>query len=573
MNKFIQQIFGAGAAKKSNSLTSWVDQLAEMTDLNALQFATQRLVQLTNVQLINPNETTDTLTLQQQHDFILNLEELNQSRLEKLSTQFSSLENMKPELENSMCDICYNYCRQVYIFQLKITQQIADHNKTQQVAALNTKAGYLSLLIARTLHAGFNMVKWRLFSQANPPAKLWLQINALYQFSVHKALLNNMIELFHNGTTTTLSACFVQIYMLGQLTQANLHKSQLEIATRVINSLLTRARISDKYTPEHYLFCIDLLQDAPAKRIRELNPSDSLRYWELDELEKLLTVAITVSDRGEIPQSLALAKIDNVKKLHETLHILVVEWKKTGYVRQRRQFNRQASSKIARVSAGMVDICNQVKQANQISSGLYDGTLHGSGTLDERLRLHTILRTNSLFVATSGTLDTWMITDESTHGLGARVNKDANILARPDRLIGLMIEDETTKIVIGMVRSVKPTQGNQLRVSIEIISHLPKWVQLKLSDKNEAFPNSSFKTDFQYDFYANKPLPLDIDLFEGIYLPIETGLFDTACLILPKINFRAHANYSVVISGVTQHVLLGESVESHDDWLEVAFPF
>ena len=568
MKKFIQQIFGASAAKKSNALISWVAQLEDMSDLSALQFATQHLVQLTNLQLINPNETAETLTLQQQHDFILNLEALNQSRLEKLSTHFSSLENMKLELENSMCEICYNYCRQAYIFQLKIIEQIAEQHKAQQVIALSTKAEDLSLLISHTLHAGFNMVKWRLFSQSNPPAKVWLQINALYRFSAQRGLLNNTVELFNNATTTTLSAFFVQIYMLGQLTQASMQKSQLEIATRVMSALLTRARISDKFTPEQYLFCIDLQQDEPAKRIREANPTDSFRYWELDELEKLLTIAITVSDRGEIPQSLALAKIDNVKRLHETLNILVAEWKKTGYIRQRRQFNRQASSKTARVNAGIVDICNQVRQANQVSSGL-----HEVSSLDERLRLHTTLRTSSLLAATSGTLDTWMITDESGHGLGARVNKYANILARPDKLIGLMIEDETTKIVIGMVRSVKPTQGNQLRVGIEIISHHPKWVQLKRVDNHEAFSNSSVKTDFQDNFNANKPSSLDMDLFAGIYLPIEAGLSDTSCLILPKINYRAHANYGVAIAGVAQHVLLGEPIESYDDWVKVAFPF
>ena len=563
MKKLIQQLFGTSAAKKSNSLISWVDQLEEMSDLSALQFSTQHLVQL-----INPNEIAETLTLQQQHDFILNLEALNQNRLEKLSTHFSSLENMKVELENSMCETCYNYCRQAYIFQLKIIEQIAEHHKAQQVIELSTKAEDLSLLISHTLHAGFNMVKWRLFSQSNPPAKVWLQINALYRFSAHRALLNNTVELFNNGTAATLSAFFVQMYMLGQLTQASMQKSQLEIATRVMSALLTRARISDKFTPEHYLFCIDLQQDEPAKRIREPNPTDSFRYWELDELEKLLTIAITVSDRGEIPQSLALAKIDNVKRLHETLNILVAEWKKTGYVRQRRKFNRDASSKTARVNAGIVDICNQVKQANQLSSGL-----HEVSSLDERLRLHTTLRTSNLLAATSGTLDTWMITDESVQGLGARVNKYANILARPDKLIGLMIDDETTKIVIGMVRSVKPTQGNQLRVGIEIISHHPKWVQLKRSNSNEAFSNANVKTDFQDNFNANKPSSLDIDLFAGIYLPIEAGLSDTSCLILPKINYRANANYSVAIAGAAQHVLLGEPNESHDDWVKVAFPF
>ena len=572
MKNFIQKIFSSNAEKKSHSLIAWVDQLEKMSDLNALQFATQQLAQL-----INPAEGAETLPLQQQYDFILNLEALNHVRLEKLSTQFSSLENMKLELENSMCETCYNYCRQAYIFQLKIIEQIAEHSKAQQVVALNTKAEHLSLLIARTLHAAFNMVKWRLFSQANPPAKVWLQINVLYRFSAQRALLNNTVALFNNTTTTTLSALFVQIYMLGQLTQASMQKYQLEIAARVISALLTRARISDKFTPEHHLFCINLQQDAPAKRIRDPLPTDSFRYWELDELEKLLTVAITVSDRGEIPQSLALAKIDNVKKLHETLHILLAEWKKSGYVRQRRKFNRHASSKTARVVSGIAEICNRVMQANQISGSLHDGLHHFSSlqtnSLDERLRLHTSLRTSSLRAATNGTLDTWMITDESPHGLGTRVNKYANILARPNKLIGLMIDNETTTIVIGMIRSVKPTQGNQLRVGIEIISHHPNWVQLKRVDHNEAFANTSVNADFQDNFSAMKPSSLDIDFFSGMYLPIEARLSDTSCLILPKINYRANATYSVSIAGVAQKVLLGELIESHDDWVKVGFPY
>ncbi|MBC7755370.1 MAG: hypothetical protein H7Z20_01770 [Bdellovibrio sp.] len=572
MKTFIQKIFNLNADKHSHSLTAWVDQLEEMSDLNALQFATQQLVQL-----INPADDAETLALQQQYDFILNLEALNFSRLEKLSTQFSSVENMKLELENSICEICYNYFRQTYIFQLKIIEQIAEHSKAQQVIALNTKADHLTLLVARTLYAAFNMVKWRMFSQANPPAKVWLQINVLYRFSAQRALLNNTVAVFNHASMTTLSALFVQIYMLGQLTHASMHKYQLEIATRVISALLSRARISDKFTPEHYLFCIDLQQDAPAKRIRDPHPSGSFRYWELDELEKLLTVAVTVSDRGEIPQSLALAKIDNVKKLNETLHILLAEWKKTGYVRQRRKITRQASSKTARVESGINEICNQVKQANLISGSLHDGLhqLHPlqSHSFDERLRLQTSLRSNSLIAATSGTLDTWMITDESPHGLGVRVNKYANILARPDKLIGLMIENETTAIVIGMIRSVKPTQGNQLRVGVQIISHHPSWVQLKRVDNNEVFANTNTNAEFQDNFNAIKPSSLDMDLFSGIYLPIEGGLSDTSCLILPKIYYRANATYSVTIAGVAQNVKLGEPIESHDDWVKLEFPF
>ena len=196
MKKFIQQIFGASAAKKSNALISWVDQLEEMSDLSALQFATQHLVQLTNLQLINPNETAETFTLQQQHDFILNLEALNQSRLEKLSTHFSSLENMKLELENSMCEICYNYCRQAYIFQLKIIEQIAEHHKAQQVIALSTKAEHLSLLISHTLHAGFNMARKGSTSSENKSTR-----------GKESVAAQQICKSLHNGGDSTVRAC------------------------------------------------------------------------------------------------------------------------------------------------------------------------------------------------------------------------------------------------------------------------------------------------------------------------------------------------------------------------------
>jgi hypothetical protein len=65
---------------------------------------------------------------------------------------------------------------------------------------------------------------------------------------------------------------------------------------------------------------------------------------------------------------------------------------------------------------------------------------------------------------------------------------------------------------------------------------------------------------------------IDIGLFSGIYLPVEEGLTEAA-LILPKINFQANSNYTISMDGSSKHVLLEDSLESHDDWVKVAFPF
>ena len=569
MKSLLKQIFGSNTLIKSNQHKAWLVDLKDLDDMAALQLATKHLALL-----LNPVDAIETPSLEQQIDLILELETTNQLRLEKLATQLANVENMKVELENNIFDTCYNYCRQSYIFHLKVIEQAfsvpkptIDQLKTGVVNPPSDNT--LILLIARALYTAFHMIKWRLFSQTNPPAKVWLQLNMLYKLANQRALLNNPIELFNLAPSTTLAASFVQCWMLGQLTQVSMQKYQVEIASRVLNTLLTRTHISNKYTLEQYLFFIDLEKDMVAKRMRDAYASDTCRYWELDELEKQLVIAATVSDRGEIPQSLAFSKIDHARKLNETLLLLLDEWKRVGYVRQRRKAVRQASSKTARVNAGIVDICKQVHQANQINNGLRlsrDGT-----TLDERIRAHTTLRHNSNLTINSGSLDTWIITDESLHGLGTRVNKYANILARPNKLLGLVIDDDPSKVIIGMIRSVKPTQANQLRAGIEIISHHPKWVQLKQSNHTDNFADTVMETSAMGS--KNISTTTDIDSFAGIYLPIEAGLSDTSMLILPKMHFRANTHFNVSIDGEKQQVLLEDPIESRDDWVKVIFPF
>lgn len=575
MKSLFQQIFNSNPLVKSNQHKAWLVELKDLDDLTALQFSTKHLAQL-----LNSVDAAEAPSLEQQIDLIFELEALNQLRLEKLSTQLACVENMKIELENTIFDTCYNYCRQSYIFHLKVIEQAfsvenPSTEKPNAEKAYQPSENMLVLLVARALNTAFNMIKWRLFSQTNPPAKVWLQVNMLYKIAAQRSLLNNPIELFNLSPSTTLAANFVQCWMLGSLSLASMQKYQVEISARILTTLLTRAHISHKYTLEQYLFFIDLEKDVVAKRMRDAYASDSCRYWELDELEKQLIVAITVSDRGEIPQSLAFSKIDHALKLNETLMLLVEEWKRHGYVRQRRKAVRQASSKTARVNAGIVDICRQVHQANQIKNGLRlsrDGT-----TLDQRLQAHTTLKQNSNLTINSGSLDTWIITDESPQGLGTRVNKYANILARPNKLLGLMIDDDPSNIIIGMIRSVKPTQANQLRVGIEIISHYPTWIQLKQSqhqDKLDNFANTILETQTISSISArNTSVTADIGFFSGIYLPIEAGLAETSMMILPKSQYRANSNYLVNVDGETKQVLLEDPIESRDDWVKVAFPF
>ena len=551
MRNLLTRILGKKAEKESQKHTAWLTDLADIDDIAALKLSTRQISLLFDEPAIS---------LTQKIDLIFELEQLNQSRLEKLSTQFVGLSNIKPELENSIAETCYSYCRQVYIFHLKLIEIV-----TNPIKSKLDEDGQL-LLIARTINAATNMVKWRAFVQQNPPAKVWLQIYLLYKIAHKQNLLNTPIELFTLSPATTVSAFIVQICMFGQLKNAGLDKQQTETALKIIRTWLTHAHISQRFNPEQYLFFIDLEQDVEAKRIRQPDSNKNYRYWELDDLEKQMLTAITVTGRGEFPNSLIFSKIDDPKLLNETLSIMHAEWTKTQYVRQRRRETREATSKNAKVKAGIFEICDQVLHANQINNGL---TLSRQGkSLDNQfLGQYTLNRTSGLTVD-SGSLDTWIITDQSKHGLGARVNKYANTLARQKKLIALVFDDDPTKTCLGIIRAVKATRGNQLRVGIEIISNLAIWSQLKPMYEDNTFANKITKSNRSpYDTHIHT------NLFPAIYLPKETGISDQATMIIPKINYSPNTQYTVYVGGKTKRTELEEPIESNDDWVKVAVGF
>ena len=84
----------------------------------------------------------------------------------------------------------------------------------------------------------------------------------------------------------------------------------------------------------------------------------------------------------------------------------------------------------------------------------------------------------------------------------------------------------------------------------------------------EAFPDTLSERNA---FKQNSAI--DFGVFAGIYLPIEAGLNEASTLILPKLNYRSNTNYAININDVPKRAMLGEPLESRDDWVKVLFPF
>ncbi|HQN65336.1 MAG TPA: hypothetical protein PLR90_05710 [Methylophilus sp.] len=551
MKNILSRLLGRKSGTATNPIFAWLDELADMTDLDVLRHSTKK------IQIVMEDEAVG---WEQKIDWLITLEEHNQPRLDRLATQYVTVENLKAEIEANINDTCYMYCRQSYVAHLKSIEKsiIGGSTPLDEHERLT--------LIFRTVYIAKDMVKWRMFNQSAAPAKVWLQIYTLMQFAQKQGILTTTLSIFPDSPSTSLSALLVQTMMLGELIQESPNRHQVEIANKVLSQWLTRAHISSVYTPQQYVFYINIEEDYPAKRLRSAVIGEQYRYWELDDLDKQLQVGITVTDRGEMPQSLVPAHIDSVRKLNETLKIMLAEWTKSNYVRQRRKEPREAVSKSAKVIAGIEKVCNQVLNANRIANGLR-GSLDGK-SLDDRLLAHTTLRESSTLVVNSSTLDTWVITDESEKGMGMRVNKYSNILVRPDRLIGIANDEDPSKVALGVIRSVRATMNNQLRVSVEILSRTPKAVQLRFAPGTEMFGvTGSFKADRNY-----RPSSMDTDVIQGIFLPPDDKAETKPMLVLPKVQFQSNRDYLVTMNGTITKLRLEKPIASVDDWVKVALP-
>ncbi len=550
----MKNIFSRFLSKKNETIASpifaWLSELNDMSDIDVLRLSTQKI--LTVVE-------DESIQWEQKTNWLISLEEHNQPRLDRLATQYVTVGNLKPDIEANINDTCYLYCRQSYVAHLRAIEKTL-------VANTSTENNIPSLLVLQTIHIANHMIKWRMFNQSAPPAKVWLQLYALLNLVQKRGLLNTPIHLFQNSPSTTFSAMLIQTLMLGQLIQQSLNRHQVEIASKVLGQWLTHAYISNTYTPEQYVFYIDVEEDAPARRMRTVVTGDQFRYWELDELEKQLQVGITVTGRGEMPQSLIPAHIDSVQKLNETLKIMLAEWSKNNYVRQRRKESREAVSKSVKVNAGIEKVCSQILNANRIANGLRS-SIDGR-SLDDRLLAHTTLKDTSTLVVNSSTLDTWVITDESNNGMGMRVNKYSNILARPDRLIGIANDEDPSKVAVGVIKAVRATRNNQLRVSVEILTRSPKAIQLRTAPGTEMFgATGAFNIDENY-----RPSTVDTGIIQGIYIPAENKAEQNYFVLLPKVYFQPNRDYLVNINGSTTRVRLEKPVLSMDDWVKVILP-
>lgn len=556
MRKIFQEIISTVLSDIPSKHAVWLEAINGQDDLILLESATRGLeFALADKELpVNILSKIIDQTVQKTNPILI-----------KLSQQFIRFEFMNSSVEHNILTVVYGFHKQLYGNYVTLLNYFCSSPK-------QFKKEHANRYMHAAVNQAFEMLKWRSFVNLGLAPKIWLQLHKILEIADSNKLLNQpLIDSKTSLNNVTLSALLVQTYMLDTLQQANLSRQGIDIACKLLRSQLLNVEISNEFNPNKFLFYVDLDKDIGAKRVRHFSSTNTCVYWQIDTLEKTIKRIISEisSNSPDLPsESLPQAVLNDdliiephqIKIAVVTLGLLLREWSRNDYVRQRRKEIRRKITTIANVVHGIKEVCGRIK-LNENGKSSHGVRLSTDGRLlDQRLRHHALIKGASNTPNVDTVNHHWVIIDESNQGLGAVANRELNTRTVVGQLVGLILADAKQELIIAVIRSIRPKANRQMQVGIEILSRHAKWVQLKPVNPDTVEGESA-----QYN-NTNSPH------FAGLYLPIEAGLSSRSMLILPRIEFIPHTHYEISIAGMLDRVVLTDSIDSKNDWIKINYP-
>ncbi len=556
MRKIFQEIISTVLSDIPSKHAVWLEAINGQDDLILLESATHGLeFALADKELpVNILSKIIDQTVQKTNPILI-----------KLSQQFIRFEFMSSSVEHNILTVVYGFHKQLYGNYVTLLNYFCSSPK-------QFKKEHANFYMHAAVNQAFEMLKWRSFVNLGLAPKIWLQLHKILEIADSNKLLNQpLIDSKTSLSNVTLSALLIQTYMLDTLQQANLSRQGIDIACKLLRSQLLNVEISNEFNPNKFLFYVDLDKDIGAKRVRQFSSTNTCVYWQIDALEKIIKRIISeISSNSpdltseNFPQVVLyddlIIEPHQIKIATVTLGLLLREWSRNDYVRQRRKEIRRKITTIANVVHGIKEVCGHIK-LNENGKSSHGVRLSTDGRLlDQRLRNHALIKGASNTPNVDRVNHHWVIIDESNQGLGAVANRELNTKTVVGQLVGLILADAKQELIIAVIRSIRPKANRQMQVGIEILSRHAKWVQLK-----PVKPDTVEGKSAQYNNTNSSH-------FAGLYLPIEAGLSSRSMLILPRIEFIPHTHYEISIAGMLDRVVLSDSIDSKNDWIKINYP-
>ncbi|ACT47797.1 hypothetical protein [Methylotenera mobilis] len=559
---FLQNLFKNVAAPKMKSSMAWMHQLKGMDDLSAIEFATVKLGDE-----FKTNAFSDPTHLQA----LFSIDENTHITVERITTHFIHIEHISAEFEERVTNAVFFYHRQLFLIYYALIDHFSDQYQN-----------HLHIFLARAMRNATQMIKWRYYIYQSAPANVWTQISQLYLLAEKRSLLNAKIQPYADLEPISVSNAYIHVCMLGTLESLSLKCEQIEFVSKMLSAWTGKTTVDSVFDESQHLFYVDTTANKPAKRIRTFKPASTYRYWNLDSVISKIQLCTSLIEFNISPKQPFMKELISHRDASTTFDVLNTEWSRLDYNRQRRLEERSKNVSQATTSLGFKEVCEQIKQYENIKMQRGERGYQGEKSFEERLATHNINRSEPNIIHMNISADHSSIIDQSSKGLGLHVSRHPHEVAT-GMLIGISTKELRNNTKLGIIKNIRPIAQGELHLGIELLSNIGFYSQaenISLRTPKVAISigsNENKENYFANTVFANTTSFLDSSFgtdpsnFMCLYLPKEQSLSRQETLIIPKLQYNKNDIFKVLILGEEILVRFTKSFERHGNWVRVTF--
>lgn len=372
------------------------------------------------------------------------LDEAAQPRVRKLSREYFGAARPSRFQENRLWTALHGFWKQAAYAYARAVDLFVQNQKGADAAKPQ-----LPLLLARTLRGYAQQIKWMHMRYGPIDPASWGVMNGVYAYAEIRQLAQAPVTVYAGtgGAPSSPQVEYLKAAMFGVSAPDGLLPAEVEVAEQVIAALAPRFAMGSAGAPG-LTFFTDLGQPmAPARATRAPQPRPALRHFGPGAaLAEVHDLAERTMVGGGVPPELKLAGDHDAHLVLEVLRHLHLYWSPQA---PERKTQRHAVKSRLSVTYGYEGVV---------------GALGGSGSLDFENK----------------GAESWIVENVSAGGFGAMVPQVKGDWLRVGALLAMQPEGGSNW-VLGVVRRVNKSAGQQARVGIETLSKTPQLSRFAVS--------------------------------------------------------------------------------------------
>jgi hypothetical protein len=367
---------------------------------------------------------------EQRGELLLLVDDAAQPRARKLTRDYLAQAAGSRFQENRLWTALHEYWRQAALALARAVDLYVQGAKGAEGAR-----GALPLLLARALRAAAQQIKWMHMRYGPYDPAVWGMLNRVYAFAESRRLAQTGVTLYPGLLAQSTPAVeFARAALFSAAAPEGLLPAEIDLAERIVGELAARFTVSAAPAPGlPYWTDLDKAM-APQRALQAPAPAPGLRCLgagsALDEVKR---IAERIRATDALPSGLNLVQGDRAEEVLEVLEHLAICWSPQSP--ERRHQRHRVSSRLT------------------VANGL-EGVMETLGS------------------APASAPESWVIENVSAGGFGALVPQVKGNWLRVGALVAIQPEGGNNWVV-GMIRRVSRTTGQQARVGIQTLSRAP----------------------------------------------------------------------------------------------------